>query len=37
MAQITQAPGVYVVEKNAFPNFVVEVGTAIPAFIGVVQ
>ncbi|PJJ60775.1 phage tail sheath family protein [Hymenobacter chitinivorans] len=29
-----QTPGVYTVEKNAFPNSVVEVATAIPAFIG---
>ncbi|MCD8101235.1 MAG: phage tail sheath subtilisin-like domain-containing protein [Alistipes sp.] len=29
-----KTPGVYVVEKNAFPNSVVEVATAIPAFIG---
>ena len=29
-----KAPGVSVVEKNAFPNSVVEVETAIPAFIG---
>jgi phage tail sheath protein FI len=29
-----QTPGVYVVEKNAFPNGVVEVATAVPAFIG---
>lgn len=27
-------PGVYVIEQNAFPNSVVEVATAIPAFIG---
>lgn len=27
-------PGVYIVEKNVFPNAVVEAGTAIPAFIG---
>lgn len=27
-------PGVYIVEKNAFPNSVVEVETAIPAFVG---
>ena len=27
-------PGVYVVEQNAFPNSVVEVATAIPAFVG---
>lgn len=30
-------PGVYVVEKNAFPNSVVEVATAIPVFIGYTQ
>lgn len=30
-------PGVYVVEENAFPNSVVEVATAIPAFIGFTQ
>ncbi|MET3108976.1 phage tail sheath protein FI [Oxalobacteraceae bacterium GrIS 2.11] len=29
-----KTPGVYIVEKNAFPNSVVEVDTAIPAFIG---
>lgn len=29
-----QTPGVYIVEQNAFPNSVVEVATAIPAFIG---
>lgn len=28
------SPGVYIVEENAFPNFVVAVETAIPAFIG---
>lgn len=33
MAQY-KTPGVYVVEKNAFPNSVVEVETAVPAFIG---
>jgi len=27
-------PGVYIVELNAFPNSVVEVATAVPAFIG---
>ncbi|MFM9969257.1 MAG: phage tail sheath family protein, partial [Burkholderiales bacterium] len=26
--------GVYIVEKNAFPNSVVEVATAVPAFVG---
>ncbi|WP_205943968.1 phage tail sheath family protein [Pedobacter xixiisoli] len=29
-----KTPGVYLVEKNAFPNSVVEVATAVPAFIG---
>jgi phage tail sheath protein FI len=30
----SQTPGVYIDEINAFPNSVVEVGTAVPAFIG---
>lgn len=29
-----KTPGVYIVEKNAFPNSAVEVGTAVPAFVG---
>jgi phage tail sheath protein FI len=29
-----KTPGVYTIEQNAFPNSVVEVATAIPAFIG---
>ena len=29
-----KTPGVYVVEKDAFPNSVVEVATAVPAFVG---
>jgi len=29
-----KTPGVYIVEKNAFPSSVVEVATAVPAFIG---
>jgi uncharacterized protein len=33
MAQYT-TPGVYIVDNNAFPNAVVEVETAVPAFIG---
>lgn len=33
MAQM-KTPGVYLIEKNAFPNSVVEVATAVPAFIG---
>jgi phage tail sheath protein FI len=32
-----KTPGVYIVEKNAFPNSVVAVATAIPAFIGYTQ
>src|ERR1700754_2343983 len=34
MAVVMKTPGVYIVEKNAFPNSVVEVATAVPAFIG---
>lgn len=29
-----KTPGVYIVEKSAFPNSAVEVATAVPAFIG---
>ena len=29
-----RTPGVYIVEKTSFPNSVVEVATAVPAFIG---
>ncbi|WP_417910179.1 phage tail sheath family protein [Candidatus Electronema sp. PJ] len=29
-----KTPGVYIVEKNAFSNSIVEVATAVPAFIG---
>ncbi len=32
-----KTPGVYVVEKKAFPNSVVEAATAVPAFIGYTQ
>ena len=32
-----KTPGVYVVEKSAFPNSVVQVATAVPAFIGYTQ
>jgi phage tail sheath protein FI len=32
-----KTPGVYTIEQNAFPNSVVEVATAIPAFIGYTQ
>ncbi|AMP00060.1 phage tail sheath family protein [Collimonas arenae] len=32
-----KTPGVYVVEQNAFPHSVVEVATAVPAFIGCTQ
>lgn len=31
---VMKTPGVYIVEKNAFPNSVVEVATAVPVFIG---
>lgn len=34
MAQNLMTPGVYIEEKNAFPGSVVEVSTAIPAFVG---
>lgn len=33
----TQTPGVYINEQNAFPNSVVPVATAVPAFIGYTQ
>lgn len=36
MAQM-KTPGVYIVEKSAFPNSVVEAPTAIPAFIGITE
>ena len=29
-----KTPGVYIVEKDAFPNSIVEVETAVPAFVG---
>ena len=32
-----KTPGVYILEKNAFPNSVVETSTAVPAFIGYTQ
>ncbi len=32
-----KTPGVYIVEKSAFPNSVVEASTAIPAFIGITE
>ncbi|MEL7159300.1 MAG: phage tail sheath C-terminal domain-containing protein [Bacteroidota bacterium] len=34
MAKIYQTPGVYLEEKNTFPNSVVAVATAVPAFVG---
>lgn len=34
MDKAAKTPGVYIVEKNAFPDSVVEVGTAVPAFVG---
>lgn len=32
-----KTPGVYIVEKDAFPNSVVEIATAVPAFVGYTQ
>ena len=37
MATVMKTPGVFIEEKSAFPNSVVEVETAIPAFIGYTQ
>ncbi len=37
MAGAYKTPGVYIVEKNAFPNSVVEVATSVPAFVGYTQ
>jgi hypothetical protein len=34
---VIKTPGVYIVEKPALPNSVVEVATAVPAFIGYTQ
>ena len=34
MAKVYSTPGVYIEEKSAFPNSVVAVATAVPAFIG---
>lgn len=34
MAKVYKTPGVYIEEKNAFPNSIVPVATAVPAFIG---
>lgn len=34
MAKVYNTPGVYIEEKSAFPNSVVQAPTAIPAFIG---
>ncbi|MDH3767101.1 MAG: phage tail sheath subtilisin-like domain-containing protein [Gammaproteobacteria bacterium] len=34
MSKVRQTPGVYIVEKGALPNSVVEVATAVPAFVG---
>ncbi len=34
MGLVMKTPGVYIKELNAFPNSVVEVATAVPAFIG---
>lgn len=32
-----KTPGVYIKEKNAFPNSIVEAETAIPVFIGLTE
>ena len=32
-----ETPGVFIVEKSAFPNSVIEAATAIPAFIGITE
>ena len=34
MSDMSVTPGVYVVEKDGFPSSVLEVATAVPAFIG---
>jgi hypothetical protein len=34
MARVYSSPGVYIEEKSAFPNSVVAVSTAVPAFVG---
>ena len=34
MSSTMKTPGVYIVEKDAFPNSTVPVATSIPAFIG---
>ncbi len=37
MAKVYATPGVYIEEKSAFPNSVVPVATAVPAFLGYTQ
>lgn len=37
MTQDSRTPGVYTVEKSAFPSSAVEVATAVPAFVGYTQ
>ncbi len=34
MAKLMRTPGVYITEKSAFPSSVIEVATAVPAFVG---
>ena len=34
MAQTLATPGVYIEERNAFPNSVASIPTAVPAFVG---
>jgi hypothetical protein len=37
MAQTLATPGVYIEERNAFPNSVASIPTAVPAFVGYTQ
>lgn len=37
MAKVLATPGVYIEETSAFPNSVIGVPTAVPAFIGYTQ
>ena len=34
MPAVMKTPGVYIIEESAFPSSVVQVATAVPAFIG---
>ncbi|MBL7780718.1 MAG: phage tail sheath family protein [Saprospiraceae bacterium] len=37
MAKKMKTPGVYILEKNTFPNSIVPVNTSVPAFVGYTQ